>query len=632
MKFFDVQRREARNRRLWRLSYVLAIVATQLSVATLAVLLVQLFTPSLPVLIGVFALSLLALAIVIALSLWRHPLTRLSGAQLATKLGGQPLQGRNLERSQLLNISAEMAVSACIPTPDIYVLEDVSSVNGLAIGRSSADSVVLISAGSFVHLQRDELQALVAWCIGRIRTGESALDTSLLGLQHALLAPFALCVRAFRWLKNAAGRIPIGYTRHGAAVDGSHFALLFGAPALLGALVSGLGYVFATVLQAAALRRGMFKADAAVVELTRGREPLLSLLLKMPDNYSLSRMGIPFSEELSHLCFAPSGWSARMFLESHPDAARRMRRFADGIDLDALRKAPKRRAHEAPAAWVDPDAARLGLVVTPQHPGWQAFTGGLAAIEADAALDLPQPLTPDTACALLLALFETPLNEPGLQQRLQANAALCATAGLSAGELVAAVGQRSPRQRIALLETCAAVLTHEPANQREQLLRAAQRQVFSDGHIELLEWAQWSCLESLLRQTEAAARRPGQHSLQQRAHEIRQLLLWAIRRSGSSDAAALKLLRQQEQALWLDPDDALPASEVDLFDTVIERLGQLQPIAQRQLLDALQSIARYDGRIGDDEWLLVRGLSAAWGYVLPLIDADARTESSESAG
>jgi Zn-dependent protease with chaperone function len=632
VKFFDAQRREARNRWLWRCGYVLAILATQVSVATLAVLLAQLFSRDSSVLTSVFVFTLLGLAVVIGLSLWRHPLARLSGAQMALELGGEPLRGSNLERTQLLNVSAEMAVSARIPAPAIYVLEAVSSVNGLAIGPTAADSVVLISAGSFVHLQRDELQALVAWCIGRIRAGESAIDTSLLGLQHALLAPFALCVRAFRWIRRTAGSIPLGYTRRGTSVDASAFGMLIGLPALLGAGVSGLGYVFATVLQAAAMRRGMFKADAAVIELTRSRDPLLSLLLKLPDDYALSRMGIELSEELTHLCFAPSGWTARMFLESHPSAARRIARFDAGVDLDALRKAPKRRVHEAPVAWADPEAQRLGLVVTPQHPGWQALVGTLATAEDSPAAALPDPQQqPGAAYALLLALFETPLNEDGLRQRLQANRDLLKNAAhdtatpdsrqfdaaeIDAKQLVVAVQPLSPRQRIELVESCAAALALQPAELGGRLLRVLQRQVFADGRIELLEWAQWSCLEAALKPAQKATRRPGQHSLQQRAADIRQLLLWMVRRSGASDATALQLLRRHEAALWLDVDDVLPVNELQLFDTVIERLEQLQPTAQRQLLDELQSIAEHDGRCSDEEWLLLRGLSAAWACPL----------------
>ena len=641
MKFFDAQRREARNRWLWRCGYGLSILATQLSVATLAVMLSQLFTRDSSVLISVFVLTLLGLAVVIGLSLWRHPLAGLSGAQMALELGGEPLRGSNLERTQLLNVSAEMAVSARIPAPAIYVLEEVSSVNGLAIGRTAADSVVLISAGSFVHLQRDELQALVAWCIGRIRAGESAIDTSLLGLQHALLAPFALCVRAFRWIRRTAGSIPLGYTRRGTSVDASPFGMLIGLPALLGAGVSGLGYVFATVLQAAAMRRGMFKADAAVIELTRSRDPLLSLLLKLPDDYRLSRMGIELSEELTHLCFAPSGWTARMFLESHPAAARRIARFAAGADLDALRKAPKRRPYEAPVAWVDPEAQRLGLVVTPEHPGWQTFVGTPLIEEGANTASLPDPQQPDTACALLLALFETPLNEDSLRQRLQANRDLLATAAsdtaepdaaeINSAQLVATVQPLSPRQRIELLESCAAALALQPANHGERLLRVVQRQVFADGRIELLEWAQWNCLEVALKPAQKATRRPGQHSLQQRAADIRQLLLWMVRRSGASDAAALQLLRQHEAALWLDVDDVLPANELQLFDTVIERLDQLQPIAQRQLLEQLQSIAEHDGRCSDEEWLLLRGLSAAWACPLKPATRDAAIGTLELA-
>ena len=664
MKFFDTQRREARNRSLWQFAYLGAIAATVLSIAGLCLALLMAIGWVQDAPARVFAALLAAVVVGVAIAVLRSPLRGASAELQAQRLGAIALDTEgNPEHRQLRNVCVEMAISAAIPPPKIRLLPHSTSVNAFALGRSREDAVLVVSAGSFVHLTRDELQALMAWCIGRVRDGDCALDTGLLSLHYGLIAPFEICIDLFRGLMRQASRIVLGYTRLGTPADARSFAAVLGLPLLLGALISGLGYVFASLLQAAAVRRGMFKADAAVVELTRTREPLLGLLLKLGQDYALSRMNITLADELSHFCFAPSGWLARLFIESHPSVERRVQRQSAGIDRSTLDLRSRRRAPtDAPSPQTtarNPDgvlplwtqfaqgaSARLpaasevtapalasvrvagvevGIAVDANARASQADAAGPAALSApsqhegaEAASDAPAlaaavPLDHrDDAIAALLGLFVLPLQLSPLSHLFAANHELFERALPDALEWRARLLPLPGPARIALIERLWPQVAGLSRPLAGRLRMALQRQMLADGRVELAEWTQWAVLESLGRQLNPLPRQIVRQALSLRAAEARQLLLWMARRNAASDAPALRHLQAQEQALGLKVSTALPGEHPALFDSAVDRLALLQPQDQRLLLDALITMAAADGQLCAQEWLLLRGLAALW--------------------
>lgn len=659
MKFLDTQRREARNRSLWQFAYLGAIAATVLSIAGLCLALVMALGWVQDAPGRAFAALLTAVVAGVTAAVLRAPL-RGAGADLqAQRLGAVALDTEgNPEHRQLRNVCEEMAISAAIPPPPIRLLPHSTSVNAFALGRSRNDAVLVVSAGSFVHLTRDELQALMAWCIGRVRDGDCALDTELLSLHHGLIAPFDLCIDLFRALMNRAARISLGYTRQGARADARNFAALLGLPLLLGAVVSGLGYVFASLLQAAAVRRGMFKADAAVVELTRSREPLLGLLLKLGHDYALSRINITLADELSHFCFAPSGWLARLFIETHPSVERRVRRQSAGIDRATLDLRPRRRAAPEPSPWQAPARAEAGV-----QPAWTRFAQDLpqpaALIDAPAtrpspstasaeagceggvdrstepaptelAAAEPQPpayedLLPlahrDDAVAALIGLFVIPLELSPLSQVFAANRELFELGLPDAAGWRARLQPLDDPARIALIERLWPQLAGLTPPMARRLRMVLQKRMYADGRIELAEWTQWTVLESLGRQLTPKSVQIRRQALSQREAEARQLLRWMACRNAGPGAPTLAALQAQEAALGLRISSALPQEHPDLFDSAVDRLGLLQPQDQQQLLAALVTMAAADGRLCAQEWLLLRGLAALWDLSPALLPA-----------
>jgi Zn-dependent protease with chaperone function len=139
-------------------------------------------------------------AAVLVLAWARYRSIRRRGHRMILSLVG----ARPLDERRFRNVAAEMAVAAGISAPRLYVAED-PSLNAFAVGSPDGDGAVIVTRGLLEHLERDELQAVVAHEVGHIRNGDARLATVLFGLsralgvvQHLVLGPLKLIVDAAR--------------------------------------------------------------------------------------------------------------------------------------------------------------------------------------------------------------------------------------------------------------------------------------------------------------------------------------------------------------------------------------------------------------------------------------------------
>jgi hypothetical protein len=208
----------------------------------------------------------------------------------------------------------------------------------------------------------------------------------------------------------------------------------------------------------------------------------------------------------------------------------------------------------------------------------------------------------------LLAPWALPPAAPASNNRAQGESA----------DPAARLAVASARQRVALVEAAAAQLAALPADERAARLAGWQRRL--DAHPpSLLHWTLWQCLGAATRDRSTAAAHAQPCCIADRPFEVRQLLGWMLVRSGAAGAPALALLQQHEAALGLPPSAQLVAPAADAYASAAARLRGLDGGQQTLLLRALHALARHDRRLRDEEWLLLRGLAAAWG--LPAGDA-----------
>ena len=168
----------------------------------------------------------------------------------------------------LYDVVTEMAISAGVPMPKVYIIDDPSP-NAFATGRDPQHASVAVTTGLLQKMNREELQGVLGHEMSHVRNYDIRF-TLIVGVMIgalALLAGFFL--RYTFWF--GGGRR--GNNRDG---GGLAFALL-----LLGLVMAVVSYVFGALVQMAVSRQREYLADASSVELTRNPHGLESALAKL---------------------------------------------------------------------------------------------------------------------------------------------------------------------------------------------------------------------------------------------------------------------------------------------------------------------------------------------------------------
>jgi Zn-dependent protease with chaperone function len=137
----------------------------------------------------VFLPSLLAAAC--AWLIIRRGLARAGMLDLIVALEARAPRPTDPTEQQLLNVADEMALAAGLPAPRIMVV-DSPVVNAVAAGPSHEAAVIVVTRGLIDHLDRDQVQAVLAHCIGAIGNGDLGIMQSLLATLHTLALFHAL--------------------------------------------------------------------------------------------------------------------------------------------------------------------------------------------------------------------------------------------------------------------------------------------------------------------------------------------------------------------------------------------------------------------------------------------------------
>jgi Zn-dependent protease with chaperone function len=149
----------------------------------------------------VFLPSLLAAA-----SAWliiRRGLSRAGMLDLIVAMGARSPQPTDPIEQQLLNVTDEMALAAGLPAPRIMVV-DSPVVNAVSAGVSHEAAVIVVTRGLLDQLDRDQVQAVIAHCIGGIGNGDLGVMQSMLATLHTLAVFHAMLDLLFSRLARRA--------------------------------------------------------------------------------------------------------------------------------------------------------------------------------------------------------------------------------------------------------------------------------------------------------------------------------------------------------------------------------------------------------------------------------------------
>lgn len=170
---------------------------------------------------------------------------------------------------EIYRIVENLSITAGIPTPKIYIIEDPSP-NAFATGRNPQNAAIALTTGLIERLNRSEIEGVVAHELSHIRNYDILLSTVVVVLVGiiSLLADFFIRLTWFR-----------------RSDDRERNPLLM----MIGLVFAILAPLIGTLIQLAISRKREFLADASGALLTRYPEGLASALEKIASAPPLQR-------------------------------------------------------------------------------------------------------------------------------------------------------------------------------------------------------------------------------------------------------------------------------------------------------------------------------------------------------
>jgi len=180
---------------------------------------------------------------------------RLAGARLA----------KREENFNLYNIVENLAITAGLPNPRVYIIND-SAPNAFATGRDKEHAVVAVTTGLLALLDKTELEGVISHELSHIGNRDMLLSTVVVVLVGFVSILADIFRRNLFW---------------GGDNDNDNKAQ--GILVIIGIILSILAPIFVTLIQLAISRKREFLADASGALLTRYPEGLASALKKISE-------------------------------------------------------------------------------------------------------------------------------------------------------------------------------------------------------------------------------------------------------------------------------------------------------------------------------------------------------------
>lgn len=221
-------------------------------------------------------------------------------------LGARPANPTVPAERQLLDLVESLALTASLPMPKVYVIDDPAP-NAFATGRSPDKGVVAFTTGLLEKMNRPQVEAVAAHELSHIANRDS-----LVGVVAAILLGVVLIVSrvAIRMLFYSGGG------RRSSNQGGGQAQIVILAVALVAIIIAP---IFATLLRFAVSRRRETLADLNAVALTRNPDGMIEAL----EVLDADETTVDFAHGLaSHLWIEEPGHSRGSWLDrltaTHP--------------------------------------------------------------------------------------------------------------------------------------------------------------------------------------------------------------------------------------------------------------------------------------------------------------------------
>lgn len=236
-----------------------------------------------------------------------------TGDKLALAINhARPLTLEN--NRELYNIVENVAITAGLPTPQLYIIPD-ESPNAFATGRDPRRASLALTRGLINLLDRPQLEGVVAHELAHIGDYDIRYMTIV-----AVLVGFVVIVSDF-FLRFSF----LGGRRRNRDNNGNLGVILL----LVGLALAVVAPIFVQLMRLAISRKRESLADAKGAEITRQPEKLAEALIKIAQNPRPARFA---NSATAHLYFADishlkgTKFAAKL-LSSHPPVAQRVKKL-----------------------------------------------------------------------------------------------------------------------------------------------------------------------------------------------------------------------------------------------------------------------------------------------------------------
>ena len=573
---------------------------------------------------------------IIGASIYKTMILSSGGGQVARQMGGTLVSADVSDplRRRLRNVVEEMAIASGVPVPEIYVLEEESSINAFAAGYTPGDAAVAVTRGTLELLNRDELQGVIAHEFSHILNGDMRLNIRLMGVLFGIL------------VLGMMGRMIVRGGYHGRLVSsrrskGAPVVLLIG----LGVAILGwIGVFFARLIKAGVSRQREYLADASAVQFTRQTDGIANALKKIGGYKEASYLRETDPEEISHMLFGSGARFTGLFA-THPPLTDRIRAIDPSFrESDYPEVVPQsvreRMASESASAIASP--ATHAAVPADLPDAVAESAGNPDARDVAYARQLRQSIpatlydaahSAELAYLLVIALIIDQGDDHRTRQFRLAEERLGSERAKIIARLHGEVSAMSADHRLPLLEIAFPALKLRPPAQLEYLVELASRLIDVDGRVDLYEYCFYRILRISLGQAINPAHSPGPRRKPRR--EVRQAaidLLTVVADYGHKDGASSGRAFDagkayfgkwaQEHSFESKEQYTLRALEhsLDLLDTLNGKGRQL-------ILKAVTAVAVHDNRVTTAETALIRTICASLDVPLPPLLASRRNNS-----
>jgi len=561
------------------------------------------------------------------------------GNRVAKMVGARLIEPDSTDdrERRLRNIVEEMAIASGVPVPELYVMDDETSINAFVAGYTPGEAVMVVTHGTLTQLTRDELQGVVGHEFSHILNGDMRINVRLI----ALLAGILMLGQIGQFLLQA------GFYRSATSRnrDGRAQAAI-GLVGLALMIIGYLGVFFGRLIQAAVSRQREMLADASSVQFTRNPEGIGGALFKigLKGGYLDTTS---HASDMNHMCF---GEAARMkfsgLLASHPPVDERINAIQPGLlarlrsrlrDTETDSKLRQGGHSTQPRAGLNdlitqvaPTAGRgrarsspIGSPVTaeaaPEYATKLSTRVGTISAGGEAfAIQILQQL-PATFRSLLytrvgsvqlcyaLLIFDLSPSVQRQHLRLIPGHPLLGVQPDLLGKMLPALAKLGEIARFPILEIAMPALRKLDPEERVALLDNMQRLVTADNRVSLFELALTTFLN---RHLGAGAEQavPVKYRSYKPVLPVIRKLLSLFARAGSKDAEEADKLYLEAMAGFSDSKRESRANKVSMRELkeALNSLNRLSPLLKPAIIDACGHCVTHDGKVDTREYELMR--------------------------